>query len=162
MSNQWIRSQWMRNQWMRNQWMRKQWIRNQWMCNQWIHNQWMRNQWMHNQWMGSQWGKEMQTTEIHHTNYFCISILLSLRNSHQSDHYTSSGVVVHVVVKLLLTCNSFMLQWGEVTWVIWAMTIHLKFLLPLKNSLLYALDRRGVWCFKSTNTAIVERCTGNQ
>jgi len=41
--------------------------------------------------------------------------------------YTSSGVVVRVVVKLLLTCNSFMLQWGEVAWVIWAILFTYNF-----------------------------------
>lgn len=147
------------------QWMRNQCMRNQWMRNTWMRNQWMRNQWMHNQWMGNQWRKEKQTTEIHHTNYFCISILLSLRNR-------ATKVITKYVIWCRRPCRCDTI-------------VNLKFLyatmrrsnmghlsndysliisISLKNSLLYALDRRRVWCFKSTDTCtlIVERCTGNQ
>jgi hypothetical protein len=151
-------------QWMRNQWICNQWMHNQWMRNTWMRNQWMRNQWMHNQWMGNQWRKEKQTTEIHHTNYFCISILLSLPNR------ATKVITIYVIwcrrpgrcdtiVNLKFLYATMRSNMGHLS-----NDYSLKSSISLKNSLLYAPDRRGVWCFKSTNTCtlIVELCTGNQ
>ena len=152
----------MRNQWMNTQWMH---TNNECVINVCVINECVIRECVINGCVINEWRKEKQTTEIHHTNYFCISNLLSLRNR-------ATKVITKYVIWCRRPCRCDTI-------------VNLKFLyatmrrsnmghlsndysliisISLKNSLLYALDRRGVWCFKSTDacTLIVERCTGNQ
>lgn len=126
------RRPWMRNQWMSNQWMHTnnecvinecvihECIIHECVINGCIINECIINEWVINEEKKSKLLK--YTMPIIFAFQFCWACVTEPPTW---SLYTSYGVVVRVVVILLLTCNSFMLQWGEVTWVIWAMTIHL-------------------------------------
>ena len=121
------RRPWMRNQWMSTQWMHtsnecviNECIMRECVINGSVINECIINEWVINEEKKSRLLK--YTIPIIFVFQFCWACVTE---PPKWSLNTSSGVVALVVVILLLTWNSFMLQWGEVTWVIWAMTIHL-------------------------------------